>query len=96
VTSQVTSDPKAPEAVEPIETITIITTIPSPIMVDIHDRMPVMLPQEDYKRLLNPETPSDECQSLLLPFAGELEAYPISTHVNSPKNDDPECIEKLK
>lgn len=87
---------KRPDADEPIETMIIITTTPSPIMADIHNRMPVILQQDDYKRWLDPETPPDECHALLMPFAGELEAYPISTHVNSPMNDDPECVEKLK
>jgi putative SOS response-associated peptidase YedK len=65
-------------------------------MAGIHDRMPVIVRQQDYERWLNPKYPSDDLKSLLTPFPDELEAYPVSTHVNSPKNDDPMCIEKLK
>ena len=33
--------------------------------------------------------------ALLKPYpTGEMEAYPVSTLVNSPKNDAPECIEE--
>lgn len=87
---------KPSEAAEPIETKTIITTTPTPLMEGIHNRMPVILRQQDYERWLEPDAKPDALKSLLVPYPGELEAYPVSTHVNSPKNDDPECIEKLK
>jgi putative SOS response-associated peptidase YedK len=33
---------------------------------------------------------------ILRPYdAGEMEAFPVSTVVNSPKHDGPECIERL-
>jgi len=81
---------------DPLDTFTIITTAPNELMAGIHDRMPVIVRQQDYERWLNPKYPSDDLKSLLTPFPDELEAYPVSTHVNSPKNDDPMCIEKLK
>jgi putative SOS response-associated peptidase YedK len=30
-----------------------------------------------------------------MPSALELEAYPVSTRVNKPENDDPGCIERV-
>jgi putative SOS response-associated peptidase YedK len=37
-----------------------------------------------------------ELQSLLTPFpAVQMEAYPVSTLVNSPRNDAPDCIAPL-
>jgi putative SOS response-associated peptidase YedK len=34
---------------------------------------------------------------MLVPYAGnELQAFPVSTHVNRPANDDPACVEPSK
>jgi putative SOS response-associated peptidase YedK len=64
-------------------------------MAEIHDRMPVILPPDDYDLWLDPEFEDKEkLLSLLRPYpADEMKAYPISTLVNSPKNDVPACIE---
>jgi putative SOS response-associated peptidase YedK len=64
-------------------------------MAEIHDRRPVILPKDDYDLRLDAEFQGKEkLLSLLCPYsAGEMEAYPISTLVNSPKNDVPACIE---
>jgi putative SOS response-associated peptidase YedK len=73
--------------------MTIITVAPNSLMESIHNRMPAILRQQDYARWLDPNTPPGELQSLLVPYPEELQAYPVSTHVNSPKNDDPKCAE---
>jgi putative SOS response-associated peptidase YedK len=73
---------------------TIITTEPNELMAPIHNRMPVILKKSAYPLWLNPEpqTPT-QLQSLLVPSpAEEMEAYPVSTLVNSPNNDRAECI----
>jgi putative SOS response-associated peptidase YedK len=87
---------RPPKDAEPVETFTIITTTPNELMAGIHNRMPVILREDDYNVWLNPESPPDELKSLLVPFPDELEAFPVSTHVNSPKNDNPACIEKAE
>jgi putative SOS response-associated peptidase YedK len=83
---------------ESVSTCTIITTEPNDIVRPIHDRMPVILPQdvedfwldsaiEDNRRLLE----------LLLPYsADEMEAYPVSSLVNSVKTDSIACIEPAR
>ena len=80
---------------EPISTCTIITTEPNELVQPIHNRMPVILAEaaedfwldaavEDHRRLLD----------LLEPYpADEMDAYVVSSLVNSVKNDSPECIE---
>ncbi|MCG8395103.1 SOS response-associated peptidase [Bacillus atrophaeus] len=79
----------------PIYSCTIITTKPNELMGDIHDRMPVILPQDNQKAWLNPQnTGAAYLQSLLLPYdADDMEAYQVSSLVNSPKNNSPELIE---
>jgi len=75
-----------------IKSATIITTSPNELMAPIHDRMPVILHKEAFKRWLDPKPLfSDDLNSLLVPYpAGEMIAYPVSTLVNSPANDRPE------
>lgn len=81
---------------EPVDTYTIITTTPNVLMAGIHDRMPVILTPDDYASWLDGSTQPDQLTSLLAPYPdGEFEAYPVSAHVNRPKNDDAECIKPL-
>ena len=77
-----------------IHSATIITTEPNELMGKIHNRMPVILPHDAYTQWLDssPKQPPS-LQQLLVPYpAGEMEAYPVSTLVNSPAYDHPECI----
>jgi putative SOS response-associated peptidase YedK len=78
-----------------IDSCTIITTDPNELMADIHDRMPVILSPNDYDLWLDPEFEGKEkLLSLLSPFpADEMTAYPVNTLVNSPRNENPACIE---
>jgi putative SOS response-associated peptidase YedK len=80
---------------EPLVTCTIITTEPNDLVRSIHDRMPVILPEEVEDFWLDPEvTDHSRLLDLLQPYpANEMSAYAVSTLVNSVKNDSPECIE---
>ena len=74
----------------PLETFTIITTTPNELMAGIHNRMPVILRPEDYTRWLDGSSSVENLKPLLAPYPeGELEAYPVSSYVNSPKNTGP-------
>lgn len=70
---------------------TILTTTPSEAVAPIHDRMPVILPAGAREEWLDPAATPAALKSLLRPYDGELEAYPVSALVNSPGNDVPEC-----
>jgi putative SOS response-associated peptidase YedK len=76
-----------------VETCTILTTEANELVSPIHDRMPVILHPKDYDLWLDPNfTSSDSLQALLNPYPSEaMIAYPVSSKVNSPKNDSPEC-----
>ncbi len=78
-----------------LKTYTIITTAPNALVAPIHDRMPVILEKKDEEAWLNPdETEADRLLKLLHPYpANEMEAYPVSRLVNSPKNDTRDVIE---
>lgn len=86
---------RAPDGGE-LDTCTILTTTPNELMEPIHNRMPVILHPEDFDDWLHPGQKPDTALHLLRPYpAAEMAAYPVSTHVNNPANDDPMCIEKL-
>jgi putative SOS response-associated peptidase YedK len=83
---------------EAISTCAIITTEANEIMMPIHDRMPVILNSTDYDLWLDPTIQKPE---LLKPFlraidSNKLKAYPVSTKVNSPRHDSPECLESIE
>jgi putative SOS response-associated peptidase YedK len=72
---------------------TIIVTSANELVGRIHDRMPVILPAEDYATWLNPVTETAEAKALLKPLPADLmESYPVSTIVNHYDNDSEECI----
>ena len=83
---------------EVIETCSIITTTPNALLADVHDRMPVILPLEQYDFWLDPGFKStDDLKELLRPYEASLmRRYPVSTRVNLVKNDYPECAMELK
>jgi len=72
----------------------IITTQPNEFMAEIHNRMPLILPEQAYELWLQPEEPDiGDLQSLLIPYPGEeMTAYPVSKAVNNPANDNADCI----
>lgn len=78
---------------EEVATCAIITTGPNEVMKPIHDRMPVILGDNYHDVWLDPSLGQEEALSLLKPYPDDdMEAYPVSTLVNSPKNDSPDCI----
>lgn len=79
---------------ETIATCTIITTEANELMQPIHHRMPVIVNSNDYDLWLNPTVEKPELLQPLLHScdSNQLEAYPVSSVVNNPRNDILECI----
>ncbi len=82
---------------EEICTSTIIVTDANEILAPIHERMPVIIPEEKFGVWLDPAVHEKE---LLLPLlkpcdSKELEMYPVTAKVNSAKYDNPENIKSL-
>ena len=80
---------------DPLKSACILTTTPNDLLKPIHNRMPVILPPESYAGWLKPEEGRPEdFQSFLMPYpAAVMQSYPVSTFVNSPKNNSPQCIQ---
>jgi putative SOS response-associated peptidase YedK len=77
-----------------IESCTLLTTKPNEVIQPLHNRMPVIIGPRDYALWLDPETQDvDPLRPLLRPYPpAEMQAYPVSRYVNSPRNEGPDCI----
>jgi putative SOS response-associated peptidase YedK len=80
-----------------LSTCTILTTTANKLLEPIHDRMPVIIPKEKREVWLDPaQHDRDILLPLLKPFPSEeMEAYDVTSRVNSPRNDAPDNIEPV-
>ena len=80
-----------------VESCTILTTSANSFMQHLHDRMPVILSPDEYAVWLDPELTEPEP---LLPLldqypSEEMSAHPVTTLVNSFRNDSRDLIVSL-
>jgi putative SOS response-associated peptidase YedK len=74
-----------------LRSFSIITTEANSKLKSLHDRMPVIIGPENYAAWL--DSAQKDPASLLNAYPSEQMAYhEVSLRVNSPKNDDPECL----
>jgi putative SOS response-associated peptidase YedK len=81
---------------ETLQSCALVTTEANELMRPIHDRMPVILPEGEYARWLDPSLDAPESLlPLLRPYPSEaMAAYRVSTYVNNPTHDSPLCVER--
>ena len=77
---------------EIIESCTVLTTGPNSLVSDLHDRMPVIVPQEKYDLWLDPDVNDFEAiRDILKPYdASLMRRYPVSMKLNNSRIDDAE------
>jgi len=80
---------------EDICTCAIITTEVNGILSSIHDRMPAIIPIDQYGTWLDPKiTEITRLMPLLQPYPSkEMEFYDVTLLVNNPSHDSPDIIE---
>jgi putative SOS response-associated peptidase YedK len=78
--------------VEPLRTAAIVTTAASDQLAHIHDRMPVMLPQEAETPWLRQEAQPEDLLDLCVPLR-ETRTLAVGPAVNDARHDEPNCIE---
>ena len=79
-----------------IRTFTIVTSRPNDQMADIHNRMPVVVPEEIWPLWLDPLTDASELRAVLEPSDDTpLRIQAVSRLVNDVRNDGPALIEPL-
>jgi putative SOS response-associated peptidase YedK len=85
---------KDPASQEWIRTYTVLTTKPNEVVARLHDRMPVILAPADYDQWL--DTNYDPAPLIRSYADDDLVTWPVSTKVNTPKNDDATLLERLE
>jgi putative SOS response-associated peptidase YedK len=79
-----------------VRTFTIVTSGPNDQMADLHNRMPVVVPEEVWPLWLDPLTDASELRALLEPNDDTpLRIQAVSRLVNDVRNDGPELIEPM-
>jgi putative SOS response-associated peptidase YedK len=82
---------------EDLLTFTIVTRDADDFMARLHNRMPVVLAQEDEQAWLDPQltTPPQAVEILACSAGVPLDAYPVSRMVNKPSVDGNELIRPI-
>ena len=77
---------------------TIITTTAPDELGEIHDRMPMVIPPDSWADWLDPaNTDVADLSALLAPaMTSGLATYPVSTEVNSVRNNGPQLLEQIE
>ena len=88
-------DQKVAPEVESVESCTILTTDSNPLTRHLHDRMPVILDDNDWDLWLDTEMQEpDVLQQMLNPYPDDLLTVDrVNPHVNNARHEGPECIE---
>jgi putative SOS response-associated peptidase YedK len=79
-----------------LRTYTIVTTESNDVLRPIHNRMPVMLSNDDALKWLAVDDEIAHALILLKPYPPEkMEGYDVSPIVNNPRDDSPECVQPI-
>jgi putative SOS response-associated peptidase YedK len=80
-----------------VESFCIITVEPNELCATIHDRMPLILREDDFAKWLDPSTGAAELSATLKPYAAsEMECFPVSKLVNTPANESATCVVRIE
>ncbi|MGB3737072.1 MAG: SOS response-associated peptidase [Ilumatobacter sp.] len=80
-----------------LHSATVVTTAANDTMSQVHDRMPVLVPQSRWAEWLDPDNDDVESLRTLFDMSGDesLVMRPVSTEVNSVRNNRPELIDEI-
>ncbi|MGZ4514947.1 MAG: SOS response-associated peptidase [Mycobacterium sp.] len=84
---------KAAKDDPPLLSCTIITTDAPGELAEIHDRMPLVVPEGEWDRWLDPDAPIDEKLLTRPPDVHGIRMREVSTLVNNIRNNGPELLE---
>ena len=86
---------KSTKDAQPLLSCTIITTDALGELAEIHDRMPLVMPERDWDRWLDPDAAVDEELLARRPDVHEIRMREVSTLVNNVRNNGPELLEPV-
>lgn len=75
---------------EPEDTYLILTVDANDVAGRVHNRMPVVLPPEAWSAWVK-----DGERDLLRPYGGELNAWPVTRKMGSPRYNQPDAVEAI-
>ena len=80
-----------------LRTCAIVTTRANDLLSPIHDRMPVVLPEDAWDRWLDPKNEDlTTLDGLLVPAPDDwFEAYEVSARVSKPENNDADLLRRV-
>lgn len=76
----------------PIRTAAIVTTDAVGALARVHDRMPLVIAEQDWDRWLDPDSPAPADLLAAAPDASGIDIREVSTLVNAVANNGPELI----
>ena len=87
-----------PPGKDPMLSCSILTRPASPALDEVHDRMPVVLPDALHNAWLDPSlSDASKITAIVKECAvNDFDHHPVSTRVNSPKNMDAELVSPQK
>jgi putative SOS response-associated peptidase YedK len=90
--------PKDDPEADWLTSVTILTAAAQGELAEIHDRMPLVLPRRGWARWLDPnkEGPTELLRPDDEAVRESLELRPVSSKVNSVKNDSPDLIDRVE
>lgn len=90
-------DPSVGPGASPLVSCSVVTTDAIGPLAEVHERMPLMLPERAWQQWLDPdrEDVSEVLGSSFPDLVGELELRPVSRQVNDVRNNRPELLERI-
>lgn len=82
-------------ATQTVDTVAILTVEATEPAIRVHHRMPLLMDEAEFAPWLDSKTSIDKISSLLGPVQHSFVIQPVSTRMNSPKFDTPQCIHPL-
>lgn len=78
-----------------LTTVTVITTEPNAVVEPLHDRMAVVLDQNEERAWIEADDQAEREELLDTPDPDPFHAFTVSDAVNDPSNDSPEVVEPV-
>jgi putative SOS response-associated peptidase YedK len=77
---------------EPLASCALMTRAAAPSVAQVHDRMPVVLKPSQFGEWLDPATSPARVQEIIADSRTDFAYHPVSTRVNSARNESPDLI----
>ena len=87
-----------PDGSRAVQSASIITRDAVADLAEVHNRMPLFLPEDQFNRWLDPDTPSQEVEKIIQVSDPDfdLQLWPVSSSVNSTKNNGIKLIRPIE